>query len=575
MRRSFSALSEQSFDLLVIGGGAFGACAAWDATLRGLKVALVERTDFASGTSANSFKMVHGGIRYVQHLDIPRLRASCRERSALLRVAPHLVSPLPIVIPTYGHLRQGKAFLGTGMLLYDLLTADRNRSIRDQTRHIPPRRFLGRAEIQNLFPGIEADDLTGGAVFCDGQMYNPTRLVLAFVRSAVELGMVAANYAEAEELLRSADSIVGARVRDLETGEFTDVRARAVLNAAGPWVPWMLDQRQQLPLKQAGTYSRDACFLVQRQFPHSYALAVQGRTQDPDAVLSRAARHLFIVPWREFSLVGVWHVVWQEHPDSVSVTEAELTSFLGEINEAFPGMELTSDDVTMWNAGLVPFGENEPGAKHLSYGKRSHIIDHKREHGIDNLVSLIGVRYTMARGDAAKAVDMLCRKLEKRVPGCTTDRTPIFGGDFESFSELCSDVARCAPPGTPDRAFEPLAHNYGTQYRDIFALGGEDPELAQTVDESTTLRGEVIHAIRAEMAVHLSDIVFRRTDLGTGGHPGSVALRQVAQLAARELGWSDQTMLTELDDVERRFGVGVTLEPLSIARREPELEELA
>ena len=146
MQRNINELSQQHYDLLVVGGGIFAACAAWDASLRGLKVALIEQTDFCAGTSANSFKMVHGGIRYLQHADIVRLRSSCHERSAMLRIAPHLVQPLPIMIPTYGFGKSGKFFLGTGMLIYDLLTLGRNRGIRDRKRRIPWTQFFNKEQ---------------------------------------------------------------------------------------------------------------------------------------------------------------------------------------------------------------------------------------------------------------------------------------------------------------------------------------------------------------------------------------------------------------------------------------------
>ena len=243
MHRRIDDLDARQFDLLVIGGGIFGACAAWDATLRGLSVALVEQHDFGAGTSANSFKMVHGGIRYLQHADVPRLRASCHERSAMLRVAPHLVTPLPIVVPTYGHGRAGKELLGAGMLLYDLLTIDRNRGIADRSRRIPVSRFLQAEEVLRLFPGVAEHALTGAAVFCDGQMYNPPRLVLAFIRAAAERGAVTLNYAEATALRREGNAVQGARVRDRVTGASVEVRARAVLNAGGPWVPWFMRER--------------------------------------------------------------------------------------------------------------------------------------------------------------------------------------------------------------------------------------------------------------------------------------------------------------------------------------------
>src|SRR5690606_8504148 len=257
-------------------------------------------TEFAAGVSANSYKFEHGGIRYLQHADLWRLRHSCAERSAFLRIAPHLVHPVPVVVPTYARPRQGKALLGAGMLVYDALTLDRNRGIVDPARRIPLTRFLDRDRVIELFPGIAAQDLTGAAMFWDGQMYNPTRLVLAFVRSAVENGAIAVNYAAAEDFELSDTAVDAVKVRDQLSGDVIPVRAKTVLNAAGPWVPRIFADIDRDRRALAGTYSRDACFVVRRKFPHPYAVAVQGRTHDPDALLSRPARHMFLTPWRQY-----------------------------------------------------------------------------------------------------------------------------------------------------------------------------------------------------------------------------------------------------------------------------------
>jgi len=556
MVRNFSALESRVFDVLVIGGGIFGACAAWDATLRGLSVALVERTDFAAGVSANSYKFVHGGIRYLQHADLWRLRHSCAERSAFLRIAPHLVQPVPVVIPTYARRRQGKALLGAGMLVYDALTLDRNLGISDSSRRIPLTRFLGRDRVAELFPGIPTQDLTGGAMFWDGQMYNPTRLVLAFIRSAYENGAVVVNYASAEEFNLSDTAVESVKVRDHLSGDTTEVRARAVLNAAGPWVPRMLAGIDRDRRILEGTYSRDACFVVRRRFPHGYAVALQGRTRDPDALLSRAARHVFLTPWRQYTLCGVWHRVWTDHPDDVRVTPDEVASFVSEVNEAMPGLGLDVSDVTMWNAGLVPFGDNDEGAVHLRYGKRSHLIDHGQTHGLANLVSLIGVRYTMARADASRAVDLVCAKLDQKLGPSRTASVPVHGARFERFGALVDAVARTIAPHAGRDAATALAHNYGSEYRRVVAFGEELGVGRGCLPGSTTFRAEIVHAIREEMAMRLADIVFRRTDLATGGHPGPAALQEAASLAARELGWDDGRRRDEIAEVERRFIIG-------------------
>jgi glycerol-3-phosphate dehydrogenase len=566
MNRTFRELDGRRFDLLIVGGGIFGACAAWDATLRGLAVALVEQADFGSGASANSFKIVHGGIRYLQHADVVRLRASCHERSALLRIAPHLVTPLPIAIPTYGHGRKGKAVLAAGMWLYDALTIDRNRGIADPARHIPWSGLLAAREVRALFPGIEERGLSGAAVFCDGQMYNPPRLVLAFLRSAAARGAVIVNYAEAEGLLRSGDEVEGARVRDRVGGDSIEVRARAVLNAGGGWVPWFA-RREGMPLANAGAFSRDAYFVVPRRFPHGYGVALQGRTRDPDAIFARAARHLFLVPWRGYTLCGVWHRVWKEPPESVHVAQQEIAAFVDELNEAMPGLELDVDEACLWNAGLVPFGDNEEGAEDLRYGKRSHLIDHAHDGGARNLVSLIGVRYTMARGDAADAVDLVCAKLGERRARPATERIPLAGAQFGSFNTLVDAVqadARASTTPAPSplsrEAAEALAHNYGSDYRSVLDLGARKLGSLACIDRSTTLRAEITHAIRDEMAVRLSDIVFRRTDLASGGHPGRAALEDAASLAAAELGWSAAKRNAELAEVERRLELGAPIE---------------
>ncbi|HHH46794.1 MAG TPA: glycerol-3-phosphate dehydrogenase/oxidase [Thiotrichales bacterium] len=552
MQRPLAALADETFDLIIVGGGIFGACAAWDATLRGMKVALLERLDFGAGASANSFKMIHGGIRYLQHLDLPRLRASCRERSAFLRVAPHLAHPLPIAIPTYGHGRKGKAFLGTGMLLYDLLTLDRNRGIADPARRIPLTRFLSREEILAEFPDLPSEGLTGAAVFADGQMYNPTRLTWSFVRSASEHGATVCNHIEVTRLLDGEDAreAAGVMARDLVSGEEIPIRGRCILNTAGPWAARVLAGTPGVTPPRT-TFSRDTCFLVRRRFGSDLALAVSARTRDPDAILSRDARHLFLVPWRDWTLVGVWHVVYPRDADHLEITPEQLESYLDEINWAYPTLNLTPDDITICNAGLVPFGENDPDARDLSYGKRSVLIDHERQGECRNLVTLIGIRYTMARGDSARAVDLAARKLGFRTARPPTDRLPVHGGDFDHFDALVAEIRGRLPSGDAAVA-ESLAHNHGSAYGEVLD-SARGPEDLEPIESTRVLPAQIRHAVRNEMALSLADVVFRRTDLATGGHPGDSVLDHAARLVGEVLGWNETTLTEQRAAVARRF----------------------
>lgn len=561
MKRRRSTLVEKEYDLVIVGGGIFGVCAAWDAALRGLSVALLERGDFAQAASANCFKIVHGGIRYLQHADIYRMRESSRERRALLRIAPHLVRPLPIVIPTYGHGMKGKEILKAGLYLYDLVTFDRNRGLHDPEQRIPSGETLSREECLQRFPGLRKEGLTGAVVFHDGQMYSPSRLALSFLRSAVDKGAEAANYVEATDFLRKEDRICGVKVRDVLTGDSFEVRGKVVLNAAGPWAERLLKLGTGLSVGPRLTFSRDACFIVARPLLEKYALAVQGMTKDPDAVLSRGGRHLFLVPWRHHTLVGVWHVVHKGSPDEFTVTDDELQRFLDEINAAYPLFGLKRRDIAMWNAGLVLFGENEEGSTHLSYGKRSILVDHGRVHRVEGLITLIGVRFTTARGVAQKAIDLVFNKLEKRSPKCKTAETPIWGGRIEQFSDFERQERGQSSRELTVEVLSTLLHNYGSEYKGVLKYLDEKRPWGKTIAGSTVIKAEVIHAVREEMAVKLGDVVFRRTELGSGNYPGEDALKETAELMASELGWGQSRLYQEMEEVHKVFPAHVRPEP--------------
>jgi glycerol-3-phosphate dehydrogenase len=558
MRRDLGVLADGEFDLLVVGGGIFGACAARDAALRGLSVALVEREDFGGATSANSFKVVHGGIRYLQHADFHRVRQSSADRRTLLRVAPHLVRPLPIVVPTYGHGMRGKELLRLAMAAYDAATFDRNQGVTDPGRRIPRGRTLSRAQVLERFPGVAEKGLTGAGVFHDGHVYNPPRLVLAFIQSAVEAGAVAANYVEATALIRRDGGIAGVEARDDESGDLFEIRARVVLNAAGPWAEQVLERSLGRGLDPTTPWSRDAYFVVGRALvPGREALALQSITHDPDAVLSRGARHLFIAPWHGASLVGVWHTVYRGDPDDFTVTGEELQTFVDEINAAYTELGLTIDEITRWNAGLVPFGENEPGARDLRYGHRSRLVDHARERDLGGLITLIGVRYTTGPSDAAKAVDMALRKLGREGPPNASHEAPVRGGSVEDFDMLVRQALNQGRVETPEEALRALIHNHGAEFGRVLDLTKERPSLGLAVTGSTVLRAEVVYAIRHEMARTLSDVVLRRTDLGTAGWPGRDALEECLSLAAQEAGWGADRARRELEGVDGHYPAGI------------------
>jgi glycerol-3-phosphate dehydrogenase len=551
LTRDPAALTDTEFDVVVVGGGICGAAVAWDAAQRGLSVALLERDDFGGATSAESLKVVHGGIRYLQHLDVVRVRESAHERSALLRIAPHLVHPLPIVVPTYGHGLRGGEFLAAGFTLLGLLTADRNRGISDPARRIPGARLASRAQTLEWFPQLDRAGLTGAGVFWDGQMFNPPRLVLAFLVSAAAAGAVAANYCEAVSLLRSGNRVSGVRARDLFGGESFDVRARVVINAAGPYAHPFLD-RSGLGGGHRVSLSRDMAFVIDRppETP-THGLALQTSHRDPDAVLSRGNRHIFLLPWRGRTVVGVHSAIWRESPDALRVTEAEIAEFVAEIDQAAPHLGLTRRDVALVMAGLLPIGSGELVGEDVSFGKRPLVVDHARADGTEGLVSAVTNRYTVARGVAQRAVDLGFRKLGRTPPPCRTATTPLHGGDFPVFAVLAGEVAAAGPLDAA--VAERIAHDHGTGYREVLSLAREAPAWGAPFPGTDVLPAEVVYAVRHEMARRLGDVVFRRTGLGTAGHPGEAALEACAALAASELGWNRAKTAAELDEVRARF----------------------
>jgi len=553
MKRNLQFLTEDPYDLIVIGGGIFGACAAWDAASRGLRVALLEKGDFSEATSANHLKMIHGGIRYMQHLDIPRVRESVRDRSALLRIAPHLSHPVPIAIPTYGHGIRGKEFLGAGFLLYDLLTCDRNRGIGDPNRRIPGARFQTRREILEHFSGLKSVGLTGGAVFSDGQMYNPPRLALAFLKSAVDRGTSVQNYIEVTRFLRKGDRVIGVEAIDSLTGEKVQVRGTITLNAAGPWAHRLLHSGLGLHLEPKPVFSRDLGFLIRRPLTNSLGLACQMKSRDEDAILSRGGRHIFMVPWHGVTLIGCWHVVYEDSPDEITVDESVLSACLAEINDYYPDFALTLDDIAMVHTGLTLFSENESSSGDLSFGKRSLLVDHARVHGIDGLVTLVGVRATTAPGMAARAIDLVFRRMARSPSSSRIGWTPIHGGAITDFHTFMEKAIQGRSPLIPENSIRSLVHNHGLNYQDVIRRCEEKPELAETLGGSDVLKAEVVHAVRDEMARKLSDVVFRRTDLGTAGDPGNEAIHSCAEAMRKEIGWTEDQTRDEIKQVDTIF----------------------
>jgi len=385
--------------VLVVGGGIHGAAAAWDAAQRGLGTALVEAADFGSGTSWNSLKTIHGGLRHLQRADLPGLRESMRERRALLRIAPELVRPLPFLVPTYGHGLKGREALAAAVRLNDLLTPDRSGGVRED-RRIPASRALSRGEVLALLPGLSADGLTGGVEWTDAQVESSERLLMGFLHAASAAGAVLANRAEAVALERDGARVRGVRLRDGVKGGLAVARARVVVVATGPGLDGLL---RESGIPPRGIPLQAAWNLVLRRSP------IEGRAVGAPS----RGRYLFLVPWRDRAIVGTGYA----DPDAA---EAAIRSFREDVDRAFPWAAIRENDVTLVHRGQVP------GRHGGALFTRSRVIDHESEDGVAGLLSLVSAKYTTARGVAEQALDLAVRRLGgRRAAPCRTHVTEL------------------------------------------------------------------------------------------------------------------------------------------------------
>lgn len=507
MRRDPARLADTAFDLLVIGAGIHGACAAWDAALRGLSVAIVDQNDFGSGTSANSLRIVHGGFRYLTRGDLFRMRESIRERSTLLRIARGLVEPLPVLVPVYGIGARGRVALGTALALNDLTSWSRNRNL-DPERLIPRGRLVSRDECLRLFPGFAADGLTGGALWFDAQLLHPERLTLSFVQAADTLGAIPANYVRIDSLRIRDGTVHGARATDRLTGTEFDIEARSVLVAAGPWTRDMIATvaDHARPLHPSPERAMGLNLVIGRRLSE-VAVGVRARTTRRADPVGGGRRFLFLAPQGNATLLGTWYTMAED--ELASARAVGIRALLQEFNAACPGLRLSLDDVVRCQWGWLPLrAGNEPGRAD-ALAERARIIDHGRKQGPARLISVEGVKYTTARRVAEQAIDKVFKSLGRVSPLCRT--------------------ADLRLPGAQ-------------------ASVSLQPALA--ADTAT-----VLCAVRDEMAVKLDDIVFRRTTLGTAPGPDRAVVEQVARVAGAELGWNSLRQEAEIDAVMRQAGL--------------------
>jgi glycerol-3-phosphate dehydrogenase len=555
MKRDLTSMSAKDYDLVIVGGGITGASTAWDAALRGLKVALLEKDDFAHATTSGSSKLVHGGLRYLVNGELRLVRESLRERRIWENTAPHMVHPLPFILPTYRHGMKSGPVLAIGLTFYDLLSYDRN-FVSDDDKKIPGYRSISREEALRLMPSLKRDGLTGAKIYYDCQMFAPERLCLECIEGAVEYGADAANYAEVTGFATDVSIDHGKRVsavhvKDRATGATHTIRGKVIVNAAGPWADRLMG------LAEGGKPSRR---LIRSKGIHIITREISGK--NALAIQSDIGGHFFVIPWRDHTIIGTTDTVFDDDPDRVGVTEQDLKDFLSVVNDGLPGLDLKREDVLHFYVGIRPLVDTSPadgeegGKDSYNASRAAEVVDHQAADGVAGLISAMGGKWTTSRHLAEQVVDLALKKLGRQAK-CETHCTPVYGGEI---GRLKSFIARAQKrhPHLPAEVVENLVNFYGSRIDEVLATADERPgerdELLRRLSaETPVLAVQVIHAIRHEMAAHLSDILFRRTGLGTLGHPGVPVVNKIAELMARELGWDDSAVANEIAEALRLF----------------------
>ena len=528
MRISPTAIEDQTYDLLIIGAGINGAGIARDAAMRGLKVLLLDKGDIASGTTSWSTRLIHGGLRYLEHGEFGHVRESLREREHLLRIAPHLVKPLPLLIPIYDRNRRGKLAIRAGMIAYDFLSFDKSLS-----RH----RMLTPEEATDYAPGLDLTGLRGAALYYDAQIEYAERLVVENALSAAEHGAHILTYARVEEFIVEDNSLCGVKFIDGLSGSSHIARAAFSVNVSGPWVDQVLSRAGAGVERQIGG-TKGSHIIVER-FPGAPkgAMYVEaGADQRP----------FFIIPWNNLYLVGTTDSAYEGDLDCVRASEEEIDYLLGETARVIPRSQLDRNSVLYTYSGVRPLPylpKGEPAST-----TRRHFV---REHAplLSGLVSIIGGKLTTYRSLAEQTVDLIfkklrrepvrCRTASESLPGARSDDYAGFRIHFETESEL------------PKNVVERLLKVYGTRANEVLALANDDPELCEQLSNTGAIAAEVVFSFRQEMAETLTDCLMRRTMVGWDATLGLDAVEGAARVARRFLGWDSERAASEIAEYQK------------------------
>lgn len=497
------------FDLIIIGAGINGAGVARDAVMRGLKVLLLDKGDVGSGTSSWSTRLIHGGLRYLEHAEFGLVRESLQERETLLRIAPQLVRPLPLLIPVYQHARRGRLLLKLGMTAYDMLSLGKT---------LPSHRMLSSQEALTRSPGLATSGLLGAALYYDAQVEFAERLVVDNALAAIESGARVVTYARVDKFIVQNGRLMGVEFVDEFSGERESATAALIVNASGPWVDRVLQDDDPATRLIGGT---KGSHLIVAPFSGAPEVAVYVEAKTDQ-------RPFFVIPWNNNYLIGTTDIRYEGELDEVRISEDEIQYLLSATNAVFPNARLQRSDILYTYSGIrpLPFTSN---TDEQSITRRHFIRSHPR---YENLVSLVSGKLTTYRSLAEETVDLVFSKLGRRSPDCATAQVPLRAPAAESSSSPLSLR---------------LSRIYGSGAAAIMRLASQTSALAEVFDgETGAIAAEVVYTFENEFARTLTDCLMRRTMVGLNSKLGVGADEAAAEIAQKHLGWSAERSANEV-----------------------------
>ena len=541
LKRYIEERGPDKFDLVIVGGGITGAAVAYIAAARGLSVALFEKKDYGGATSAATSKLIHGGLRYLANGELKLVRESLRERRILGNIAPNFVYPLPFIMPMYKRWRGNIWKMLIGMYLYDLLSYDK-KDTWDRSKKLQNHRLINHRKTIRVEPNLRMENLRNAFYFFDYQSIFPERLTLAFIKSATEYGASVSNYTPVEGFLfGEGKKITGVKVKDQFTGREKEVHADLVINCGGTWADKILGLAAGTDNLTHRVKRSEGIHIITKKIAGHHVVSIQ----------KTDGGHMMIMPWREHSLIGTTDKEFLGDPDEYRVSMESIDEIIENVNTYY-GRKISREDIIHAYGGLRPLVDDQTKGSYET-SRKYEVYDNAAD-GIGGMITVEGGKYTTSRSLAREVLKMISEKLNKTLADSVSENLYLSGCEIRDMKQFMirqhlnyKDFSR--------NTVEYVSRNYGTESQVVFRLARSNPRFAEVVTHDGEILAEVVYAIQYESAKTLTDIMFRRTGIGTLGNPGQAVIEKIATLAAGMMGWSEKRKEEEIASLTKVYEI--------------------